>query len=235
MPHGGNFNPEWGYLAPKPGFIRTLRTVLLAGAIGTVAGMAVAVALVARPAADISVAARTLAQPGVSPATPKAASANDGVSENRAQHLAAPQLPVSAGVDHGDLKDLAAAESRSAATIQQHTSVAALAEAPAASDNTAGMLGGTMRPSAPRKVSRIEQPASNAALTEAPAWRDDASETSSEAAPAPSPKRTNRKAQVGRVHTPHNDPHFRESQDGPLDFFPRIGRTILGANPLWND
>jgi len=129
---------------------------------------------------------------------------------------------------------LAAAESRSAATIQQHTSVAALAEAPAVSDNP-DKPGGMMRPSAPRNVSRVEQQASVAALAEAPAWRDDASEISSEAAPAPSPKRMNRKSQVARVRTPRNDPHIRERQDGPLHLFPMIGRTILGANPFWND
>jgi hypothetical protein len=231
MPHGGNFNPEWGYLAPRPGFIRTLRAVLLAGAIGTVAGMAVAVALVARPAADVSVAARTMAQPSAD-ALPKSASANEVVLQNGAQHVAPAQLPAAPGVDDRDLKDLAAAESRSAATMQQHTSVAALAEAPAEGDNTAG---GATRPSAPSKVSRVEQPASVAALAEAPALRDDASQMSSETAPVSSSKRTNRKAQVARVHTPRNDPHFVQRQDGPLDFLPMIGRTILGANPFWND
>jgi hypothetical protein len=236
MPHGGNFNPEWGYLAPRPGFIRTLRAVLLAGAIGTVAGMTVAVTLVARPAADVSVAARTMAQPNLADASSKSASANEMLLQDGAQHVAPPpQVSASSGVDHRDLKDLAVAESRSAATIQQHTSVAALAEAPAVSDNLADKSGGMMRPSAPRNVSRVEQQASVASLAEAPAWRDDASEISSEAVAAPSPKRTNRKAQVARVRTPHNDPHVRGRQDGPLAFFPMIGRTILGANPFWND
>jgi hypothetical protein len=238
MPHGSNFNPEWGYLAPRPGFIRTLRAVLLAGAIGTVAGMAVAVALVARPAADVSVAARTMAQPTVSDPLPKGAAQksasafNAEVLENSARDVAPPpQLAVSSSVDDRDFKDLAAAESRSAATMQQHTSVAALAEAPAVSDATANMHGGAMRPSAPTKVSRVQQSAGVAALAEAPALSDDASEMSGEAAP----KRVNRKAQVARVHTPRNDPNFRERQGGPLDFIPMIGRTILGANPFWND
>jgi hypothetical protein len=238
MPHGGNFNPEWGYLAPRPGFIRTLRAVLLAGAIGTVAGMAAAVALVARPAADVSVAARTMAQPSVSPTLAKAASANDEVLQSSTQHAAPPpQAWASPSADHQDLRDLAAAESRSAATMQQHTSLAALAESPAVSDNTVNVPGRTIRPLAPPRVSRVEQPASVAALAEAPAWRDEASasETSSEAAPVPSPKRVNKKVQVARVRTPRNDPHFRERQNGPLDFFPMIGRTILGANPFWND
>jgi hypothetical protein len=242
MPHGGNFNPEWGYLAPRPGFIRTLRAILLAGAIGTVGGMAVAVALVARPAADVSVAERTMAQPSVSATSPKSASANEMVVHNDAQHVTPPpQLAASPDVDHRDLKDLAAVESRSAATVQPHTSVAALAEAPAVSDANGDMPGG-VRPSEPPKAGRVQQPASVAALAETPAWRDDASEMSSEAAPLPSPKRVNTKALVARVRTPHNDPpprndpRSRERQKGgPLDFLPMIGRTILGANPFWND
>lgn len=234
MPHSGNFNPEWGYLAPRPGFLRTARIVLLAGAIGTVGGMAVAVALVARPAADISVAARTMAQPTVSTVLPKSASAHEEVSQDSAQHVVLPSQPLaSSGVEHGDLKDLAAAESRSATTIQPHTSVSALAEAPVASDNTAE-ISGTVRP--PREVSRVQRPASVAALAEAPAWRDDASDMSREAAPVPSPKRINKKAQAVRVRSPRNDVGFRERDDGgPLDFLPMIGRTILGANPFGND
>jgi hypothetical protein len=248
MPHGGNFNPEWGYLAPKPGFIRTVRAVLLAGVIGTVAGMAVAVALVARPAADVSVAARTMAQPsertvaqpGMSDPSPKSASANDEVSQNGAQHAAPSPLSASSGVDRQDLKNFEAAESHPAATIQQHTSIAALAEAPEVSgnNNTTDVSGGALRPSPPRTVSRVQQPTNVAALAESPAWRDDASQMSGEAAPVPPPpKKMNRKAQAVRVHTPPNDVNFVEHKNGggPLDFLPMIGRTILGANPFWND
>ena len=66
MPNTGNFNPEWGYLAPRPGLIRSFRMALVAGAIGAVAGMAVAVVFIAHPTVDLSVAARTMAQLGES-------------------------------------------------------------------------------------------------------------------------------------------------------------------------
>jgi hypothetical protein len=41
MRSGGNFNPEWGYLAPAPSFMRTARIVIVATAIGATAGAAV--------------------------------------------------------------------------------------------------------------------------------------------------------------------------------------------------
>jgi hypothetical protein len=50
MRSAGNFNPEWGYLAPAPSFMRTLRVVLVATAIGATAGAAVVISLIDRPA-----------------------------------------------------------------------------------------------------------------------------------------------------------------------------------------
>src|SRR5579859_3888973 len=63
MRSAGNFHPEWGYLAPAPSFMRTLRITLVATAIGATAGAAVVVSLVARPAsgsADSSIATHAL-------------------------------------------------------------------------------------------------------------------------------------------------------------------------------
>ncbi len=51
MRSAGNFNPEWGYLAPAPSFMRTARVVLVATAIGATAGAAVVLSLIDRPAA----------------------------------------------------------------------------------------------------------------------------------------------------------------------------------------
>ena len=61
----GNFNPEWGYVAPTPGFMRTIRIVLIATAVGAAVGGGVVVSLVDRTAdatSEDSVAARTLAR-----------------------------------------------------------------------------------------------------------------------------------------------------------------------------
>ena len=63
MRFADNFNPEWGYLAPAPSFMRTARVALVAAAIGAASGAAVVVSLIDRPAAkETSIAARTLVQ-----------------------------------------------------------------------------------------------------------------------------------------------------------------------------
>src|ERR1700730_12942148 len=67
MRRATNFNPEWGYVAPTPSFVRSARLVMVAAAIGATAGAAVVFSLADRPAAEQSVAARTLVrQPVVS-------------------------------------------------------------------------------------------------------------------------------------------------------------------------
>jgi hypothetical protein len=69
MRHARNFNPEWGYIAPAPNFLRTARVFVVAAAIGAMASAAVVFSLMDRPVAQTSVAARTLVQP-VEPALP---------------------------------------------------------------------------------------------------------------------------------------------------------------------
>ena len=70
MRFAGNFNPEWGYLAPAPSFMRMVRIVVVAATVGATAGAAVVFSLVDRPVAEESVAARTLARPAYSVAMP---------------------------------------------------------------------------------------------------------------------------------------------------------------------
>jgi hypothetical protein len=236
MPNAGNFNPEWGYLAPRPGFIRSARMALAAGAIGTVAGMAVAVAVIAHPSADVSVAARTMAKSGARDASPTSpvSAASAELLESDAQHVSAPQISARASVDPRDVKDFAAAESHSAATTQQRAGVSAFAEAPIVNDNAADLPSGPTPFSSPKKLSKVQQQANVVAVAAARALRDDASEMSNEAIPASSPGKVNKKVQTARVRTPRNDPNLRDGEKrGPLDFLPLIGRTILGAN--WND
>ena len=69
MRHAGNFNPEWGYIAPAPNFLRIARVFVVAAAIGATASAVVVFSLMESPAAETSVAARTLVQP-VGPAPP---------------------------------------------------------------------------------------------------------------------------------------------------------------------
>jgi hypothetical protein len=77
MRSAGNFHPEWGYLAPAPSFLRTLRIAVVATAVGATAGAGVVVSLVGRPTApdfgDTSIAARALVT-SVQAATPQTAS-----------------------------------------------------------------------------------------------------------------------------------------------------------------
>jgi hypothetical protein len=118
-----NFNPQWGYLAPAPSFLRTARIVLVAVAIGATSGAAVVYALVEPPATENeSVAARTLVRfsdsalatvtafpaPALLPAQP---------------HVAA--VPTGARSAQGRGSNLVS-------TAQGPASIAALAEAPAA-------------------------------------------------------------------------------------------------------
>jgi hypothetical protein len=63
MRSAGNFHPEWGYLAPAPSFMRSVRTALVATAIGAIAGAVVVVSLVSHPGAtdnNSSIAAHAL-------------------------------------------------------------------------------------------------------------------------------------------------------------------------------
>jgi hypothetical protein len=63
MRYSQNFDPEWGYLAPAPSFIRTARLVLAATAVGAIAGAGVVFSLASHPSSENSIASRTLAKP----------------------------------------------------------------------------------------------------------------------------------------------------------------------------
>ena len=64
MRHAGNFNPEWGYIAPAPNFLRTTRLFVVAAAIGATASAAVVFSLMDRPAAEIRCGAHVGAASG---------------------------------------------------------------------------------------------------------------------------------------------------------------------------
>ena len=110
MRQAGNFNPEWGYLAPAPNFMRTLRIVVVSAAVGSTGGAAVVFSLIDRPAAEASVAARTMAA--------DAPSASVAV-----------QAPVLAPVAAQAVHPLAS-EAGVATTMERPAGGAALAESP---------------------------------------------------------------------------------------------------------
>jgi hypothetical protein len=82
----GNFSPEWGYLAPAPRFMRSVRLVVVASAIAASATAGVVFALVREPIAEASVAVRTLVPPPETPAAPPASRLADW----RIDHAAMP-------------------------------------------------------------------------------------------------------------------------------------------------
>ena len=63
MRHSANFHPEWGYLAPAPSFMRTVRLVLLASAVGLTLGAGAVFSWASHQTSEPSVAARTLLRP----------------------------------------------------------------------------------------------------------------------------------------------------------------------------
>ena len=140
MRHAGKFNPEWGYLAPAPNFLRTARAFVVAAAIGAMASAAVVFSLMDRPAAEASVAARTLVQLVEPPlrirnaplvAQLQTASEPVPVSQTQRADTSSAMRPQGAAVAApASAATPAASVSGAASTTQLRPPVAALAEAP---------------------------------------------------------------------------------------------------------
>jgi hypothetical protein len=114
MHRAGNLNLEWGFLAPAPSFLRTARLVVVATAIGATTSAAVVFALLRQPAAEESIAARTLVQSvGQAPPTGRA----PVVAQTQIQHAA-------------DAGTSAASESANAPAHSRVPAAVALAGAP---------------------------------------------------------------------------------------------------------
>lgn len=158
MRSAGNFHPEWGYLAPAPSFMRTLRIALVATAIGATAGAGVVVSLLAHPAssstADGSIAAHALVT-GV-PAVNSASAA-----------------PALAPVQSAPAPAQAAAVVPPAAASPQQGIQPEIGAAPASTANAASaprVIGAanTANGAAPARIAHVEEPAA------APAHEDTA-------------------------------------------------------------
>jgi hypothetical protein len=140
MRHAGNFNPEWGYLAPAPSFMRTARGFIVAALVGGTAGAAVVLSLMDRPAAETSVAARTLVSAVESPAPVRPVESTPSAG---APTVALPQ-PVPAAASPAQRRDASvatpsqqgtttlghAADAGGAVMNRRAPAAAALAEAP---------------------------------------------------------------------------------------------------------
>jgi hypothetical protein len=69
MRYNTSFHPEWGYLAPASSFIRSVRMVFIATAVGAAVGAGVGFSWIGH-GAESSVAARTLVRPMKAAPTP---------------------------------------------------------------------------------------------------------------------------------------------------------------------
>ena len=130
--------PEWGYVAPAPGFMRTARLIVVAAIIGVTAGAAIVFSLLDRPVAEELVAARTLVEQGAArpvtagtsvaaqqPTEPQQVK-SPAEAQNSAEHKV-PPAPMVEAATRPQRSELA-----TTSTSQSPTSAAVLAEAPAA-------------------------------------------------------------------------------------------------------
>jgi hypothetical protein len=135
-----NVNPEWGYVAPAPGFMRTARLIVIAAIIGATAGAAIVFSLLDRPVAEESVAARTLVAPDPSRPVPASTSvaAQQPTEPQQAKSLAEAQNSAEQKVPPASAGEAATrrqpSELPTTSPSQRPTSAAALAEAPAVKD-----------------------------------------------------------------------------------------------------
>jgi hypothetical protein len=110
-----NFHPEWGYLAPTQGFIRTARVALVATTIGALVGVGVGFSWISHRVTETSVAARTMVR------TVEA-------SSSRTQ----PPLPLASS---GQLtRTPSSSDSSASSPTQAPEGVAVLAEAPSGTE-----------------------------------------------------------------------------------------------------
>ncbi len=131
MRNTANFHPEWGYLAPTPIFIRTMRVVVVATAVGATVGAGVGFSWVSHPTTETSVAARTLVRPI------EAVSARANTPAQAAQASTPPPSEKQWLAVIGPSADGAPSERSASSTTRAREGIAALAEAPAATDGPA--------------------------------------------------------------------------------------------------
>ena len=214
MRHAGNFNPEWGYIAPAPNFLRTTRLFVVAAAIGATASAAVVFSLMDRPAAE-TVAARTLVRPA-EPARNAALVAqlqtqSEPASVSQTQRADAPSAmrPQGPAVAAHAISPVAS-ESGAASTTQSPPIAAALAESP--------------------RIMAMEAPPGHALATEG------SSAAAPEAAPtpAPAPRAVMKKPRavaravqprydVPRYAAPRYEPRYDSMQRGPYALLRQYG------------
>ncbi len=225
MRHASNFNPEWGYIAPAPNFLRTARVFVVAAAIGATASAAVVFSLMDRPAAETSVAARTLVQP-VEPtrsaplmAQPQTQSEQTSVLQAQPSVLQAQRADAAGAIrPQGAAGVVHAGASSAASTTQRPPIAAALVEAP-------------------RIIMTTEAPPVRVFASESDtvAVPEAAPVAAAAAAPTPAPRTVIKKPRavaraaapprydVPRYAAPRYEPRYDSMQRGPYAFLRQYG------------
>lgn len=145
MRSAGNFSPEWGYLAPAPSMLRTVRVVLVATAIGATAGAGVVLSLIDRPTGDadrVAVAAHAIvtsaqAAPAIeSPKVSAAPVAAPAISPAPAvvQTAAPAQVTASVAAPQAQAPQIQAPQVQAAPAVAPPAQQAASAQAPTTGD-----------------------------------------------------------------------------------------------------
>ena len=145
MRHAKNFHPEWGFLAPAPSFMRTLRTVLVATAVGATAGGGLVLSFVDHSAGQTSVAERTLVRP--------IPTASTSVGAPQIARLNPPAINQSE-TPHGHAGGSATSEADTAPSLR---AAAAFAEVRTATDNTSAKTAATPSPAVQTRLMRVAQ------------------------------------------------------------------------------
>jgi hypothetical protein len=195
MRSAGNFSPEWGYLAPAPSRLRTVRVVLVATAIGATAGAGVVLSLVDRPTGDadrVAVAAHAIvtsaqaapamespkvsaapvAVPAISPAAATAPAKTATAAPAQVTPSVTPSVTAAVAAPQAQAPQIQAPQVQAAPALAQPSNVsqqAASVQAPTTSD--AGPA-----PTQPGAVAALSDSApAAAAAQDAPAVTSDAS------------------------------------------------------------
>jgi hypothetical protein len=173
MRFAGNFHPEWGYLAPAPGFMRSARLAIVAAVVGATAGAGVVLSLIDRPA-ETSVAARTLVRPVVAvvPAQFGASPAPLAQASSEKQP-ATPALAIASASAESPI----GSETSRGATAPAPAAIAALVESPAVSDGgvtpTAAELKPAPAPAPTADIGAARKKAKAKRSNSRDSWRDD--------------------------------------------------------------
>lgn len=151
MRHSMNFHPVWGCLAPAPSFLRTIRAVLVATAVGATAGGGVVLSLVDRSAGQTSPAERTLVRPDAVSALLNAPQ----TAPLHAQTIDQRQATEASRAD-GRVEETARNELSASPPVRQAV-VAATAEARAATDDTSGKTAVSLSPTVQMRSKRVTE------------------------------------------------------------------------------